>query len=96
MTGGLSMSTTYTLRDARGGRATLGVNGRIESSSAAPSAEAPFRIKSCTHDGQCVWNTEDGFVESLESTQKLETELSLGGKAGRSSSEQRTTVTRVR
>lgn len=96
MTGGLTMSTTYTLRDAKGGRATLGVNGRMESSSAAPTPDVPFRIKSCTHDGQCVWNTEDGFIETLDSAQKLETEINLGGKAGRSSSEQKTTVTRMR
>lgn len=96
MTGGLTMSTTYTLRDAKGGRATLGVNGRMESSSAAPTPDVPFRIKSCTHDGQCVWNTEDGFIETLDSAQKLETEINLGGKAGRSTSEQRTTVTRIR
>lgn len=96
MTGGLSLSTTYTLRSAKSGRATLGINGRMESSSAAPSPDLPFRIKNCTHEGQCVWNTEDGFVESMDSTQKLDTEINLGGKAGRSSSEQKTTVTRIR
>jgi hypothetical protein len=91
------MSTTYTVREARGGKATIGIKGSMQSGTAAPQPGVPFKLNAVTHEGSYVWNTEDGFVESLTSTQTLDAELKLGaGKAGKSTAVQKTTVTRVR
>jgi hypothetical protein len=97
LTGPLEMSTTYTVREARGGKATIGIKGSMQSGTAAPQPGVPFKLNAVTHEGSYVWNTEDGFVESLTSTQTLDAELKLGaGKAGKSTAVQKTTVTRVR
>jgi hypothetical protein len=96
LTGPLEMSTTYSVMSARGGRATVGIKGSMQNATAAWTPGAPFKINAMTHEGSFVWNTEDGFVESMASTQKLDAELKLGGAAGKASSVQKTTVTRVR
>lgn len=96
MTGPLEMSTTYSVREARGGKATIGIKGMMQTGTAARPG-VPFKINSVTHEGSYVWNTDDGFVESITSTQNLDAELKIGaGKAGKATAVQKTTVTRVR
>jgi hypothetical protein len=95
MAGSLTMATTYTLKVAKAGLATLALKGALEPSSAAPSP-GPFSIKSCVHEGTAQWNTLDGFLQSMQSVQRLETDINIGGgEPGKATSTQTTTVSRV-
>lgn len=93
--GSVTMTTNYHLKEARAGRATIGVSGKMEPASQAKTPGTPFSIKTMTHEGAAVWNTEDGFVQSMDTSMKLETEFNLGGRTGKSTSVQKTKIERV-
>lgn len=95
MAGTITLNTDYSLKSARAGRATIGVDGKMQSASRNPTPGMPFVIKECSHSGECEWNTDDGFVQSMDSTQKLSIDMSVGGMAGRANSVQKTKVRRI-
>lgn len=96
MLGDITMQTRHTLRSHAAARATVEISGAIQPGSAAPDPGKPFSLRACEHAGSYVWNTDDGFVESMTSNQSMKVDFSFAGMSGTADSTQTTKVTRIR
>ena len=74
--GTFQMVTRYTLRSASGGRATIAINGGIEGGTAAPSAPGGggAQVREARYSGQCIWDTSEGQLREMTTTQSATVE----------------------
>jgi len=77
--GALSMVTNYMLRSAGSGRATVQMNGKLESKS-ADGPTSPVKIGPTRLMGEYIWDTARGQLLSLENEQEVQ--ISMGGPDG--------------
>lgn len=96
MLGDVTMQTKHTLRSHAGARASVDLAGAIQPGTAAPDPSKPFTLRACEHTGSYIWNTDDGFVESMTSHQSMKVDFSLAGMSGTADSAQTTKISRVR
>lgn len=96
MLGEVSMETRHTLKSHAAARALVEYVGVLQPNSAAPDPSKPFNLRSCEHKGSYLWNTDDGFVESMTNSMIMKTDFNLAGTNGTAESTQTTTISRIR
>jgi hypothetical protein len=94
MIGAFKMTTKHTLRSAVADEASLTFTGKIEAASDAP-ADAPLKIKDSTFEGQYAWDLRQGMLKSMQSSQKVKLEGSVGGQAVSMTSDATMKITRI-
>lgn len=69
--GTFEMITRYTLRSAAGGRATIGISGGIDAASNAsrPGGSTAAQVREARYSGQCIWDTSEGCLSELTTSQ---------------------------
>lgn len=69
--GAFEMVTRYTLRSAAGGRAEIAISGGIEASSAssAPGSAGGAQVREARYNGRCIWDTNQGQLREMTTTQ---------------------------
>lgn len=93
--GETAVRTGYQLTSAGSGKANVSFEGKLVPTSAQPS-DSGFTLRECSHRGSYVWNTEVGFLDSMQDEQDLTLEIKSGSKTALMKSHQTTKVTRTK
>jgi len=99
--GQMNMRTKSTLSSMRGSVAQLDIKGQLEPSSEAPAPGTPGQQAAATtapkidvtYGGTCMWDTEDGFVRSMNTRQLTTIRLGNSTKPTTISAETTTSIT---
>ena len=93
--GATTVRTGYQLVSATGSKANVSFEGRLSPNSAQAS-DSGFTLRECSHRGSYVWNTEVGFLDSMQDEQTTTMEIKSGDKTAEVRSKQITKVTRTK
>lgn len=90
------ITTNNTLASHRGGKANITIDGSISMEPLSPGQPIAISIRNSKLDGNAVWSTDDGMLDSMTVSQNLDIDVSTPGGQTKSQSSKRTTVTRVK
>lgn len=90
------VTTNNTLRSHSGGKANITIDGNVSMEPNSPGQTLAISIKDSRLDGNAVWNTEDGMLDSMTVSQTLNIDITTPAGPQRSNSTKRTTVTRLK
>lgn len=90
------ITTNNTLTSHRGGKASIAIDGSVSMEPNSPGQTIAITIKNSRLDGNAVWSTEDGMLDSMTVSQTLDIDIASPAGQTKSQSSKRTTVTRLK
>lgn len=90
------VTTNNTLTSHRAGKANIVIDGKVSMEPNSPGQAISITIKDSRLDGNAVWSTEDGMLDSMTVNQTLDIDITSPAGQTKSQSTKKTTVTRLR
>lgn len=90
------ITTTNTLASHRAGKATITIDGSVSMEPNSPGLPIAITIKSSKLDGNAIWSTEDGMLDSLTFSQALDMDITTPAGPSKTQATKRTSFTRLK
>lgn len=90
------ITTNNTLTSHRGGKANIAIDGTVSMEPNSPGQPISITINNSKLDGNAVWSTEDGMLDSMTVSQNLDINITSPAGQTKSQSTKKTMVTRLK